>query len=90
MTKPAKPGWADLERVTEHFLHYLSNAPGPDGISPRCRFYGTLPVEARKLFPDIGDDVILDCVRTMMDQTRVPAESFGITVDITLGHASTP
>ena len=60
-----KPGTADLERVVAHFLNYLSNEPDKTGISPRCRFYGMLPTEAKLLHPDVSDDVILSCVTRM-------------------------
>jgi hypothetical protein len=63
------PGYTDMERVVDHFLHYLSNEPDEvTGISPRTRLYGMLPVESKKLFPQVSDETILHSVRSMLAQ----------------------
>lgn len=60
----------ELETVVGHFLHYLSNEPDAvTGISPRIRFYGTHPVEAKLLFPAVSDDVIAGAVHVMLGAT---------------------
>ena len=68
--KPCKPSQRDLEQVVGHFLYYLSNEPGKYGISPRRRFYGQLPVQARMLFPDLDDEIIITAVREQLALTR--------------------
>ena len=60
----------DLERIVDHFINYLSNTPERDGISPRMRFYGMMPVEAKLLFPDVPDEVFLNAVKQQFDLLR--------------------
>lgn len=58
-----KPHQHELERVVGHFLYYLSNTPDPKtGISPRVRFYGECPIEAKMLFPDVSNDIFHNAV----------------------------
>jgi hypothetical protein len=65
-----KPSQSDLELVVGHFLHYLSNEPDRSGISPRLRFYGMLPVQAKLLFPDVDDEVFVNAVKQVFEVTR--------------------
>ena len=64
--KARKPQMPDLELVVGHFLHYLSNEVGRDGISPRLRFYGSLPIQAKMLYPDVSDEILTMAVREMV------------------------
>lgn len=68
--KVRKPSQRDLEEIVGHFLYYLSNEPDSGGISPRTRLYGTHPIQARMLFPDVSDETILNAVKIIMDEKR--------------------
>jgi hypothetical protein len=62
-----KPSHADLEMIVGHFLYHLSNEPDSRGVSPRMRFYGTLPTQAKLVFPSLDDATILRAVQMVMD-----------------------
>jgi hypothetical protein len=65
-----KPSQADLELVVGHFLHHLSNTVDKTGLSPRTRFYGSLPVQAKLLFPNVPTEVITSSVDAVIETTE--------------------